>query len=294
MWSATQNTDTGGQRAMTEAAAAANSPTVRMRQLGMELKRLREVAGKSQSDTARWLDVDQTLVSKWECGDRRVQVAQVKSLCQLYGVEADHAEFLESLAREAGQRGWWVEYGATVPRWFVNYIGMETAVKEIWTYASEPIPGLLQTREYAEAVASSPDVSQLRAVRQQRLRGDDPLTLRVVLNEAVLCRTMGGPDVMRDQIRHVIAMAALPNVTIQVLPFLTGFHPALTGPFTALRFPQEPMNTVYIEIQESAIYLEKPVDVARYTDIFARLTQMALDEEGTIAFLREMERRYSK
>lgn len=174
----------------------------------------------------------------------------------------------------------------------------ETVATEAWVYESEPFPGLLQAEEYVRAVVSSRSdaerFSRLRVTRQKRLADDNPLILRAVLNEAVLCRVVGGPEVMRKQIRHVIDIAQLPNVTIQVLPFSVGFHPAMTGSFTALRFPETPtMNTVYVEIKGGALYVEKPPDVDRYTATFESLTELALDETKTISLLEQMERRYS-
>jgi transcriptional regulator with XRE-family HTH domain len=279
-------------------ATVADSPTMRMRQLGMELQRLRLAAGKSQQDAAAYIDVTDTAVSKFENGARTVKIAYVKLLCQLYDVDAAHTAFLERLARESGQRGWWADFGNTVPHWFADFLGMETVAAEVWTYESEPFPGLLQTEEYINAVASTRSdaerFTRLRATRQERLVGENPLILKVVLNEAVLRRVVGSPDVMRKQIRHVIDTAQLPNVTVQVLPFSAGFHPAMTGSFTVLRFPEIPMmNTVYVEIMDAAIYVEKPPDVNRYAASFERLTELALDEAGTISFLEEMERRYS-
>ena len=277
---------------------AQSSPTMRMRQLGMELRRLRDLAGKSQQEAATWINKTDTTISKYETGARRVDVGNLRSLCQLYDVEATHSAFLERLAREAGERGWWADFGSTVPHWFADFLGMETVATEVWTYESEYVPGLLQTQAYVEAVASTRSdaerFARLRATRQKRLVDKAPLILRVVLNEAVVCRVVGSPDVMSRQIRHVIDTAALPNVTVQVLPFSVGFHPAMTGSFAALRFPEAPMmNTVYVEIKDGALYVEKPPDVDRYTATFERLTELALDEAGTISFLEEMERRYS-
>jgi hypothetical protein len=137
-------------------------------------------------------------------------VANVKSLCQLYDVDAGLAAFLERLARESGERGWWADYGTTVPHWFVSFLGMETAAIEAWTYESELIPGLLQTQEYFEAITAGPTPDEvkwlagLRVTRRERLVDDDPLILQAVLNEAVVCRVVGGSNVMRAQIRHVI------------------------------------------------------------------------------------------
>ncbi|MGH3549823.1 MAG: helix-turn-helix domain-containing protein [Pseudonocardiaceae bacterium] len=268
-----------------------------MRQLGMELRRLRDLAGKSQTEAAAWINKTDTAISKYETGARRIDVGNLRSLCQLYDVDVTHVAFLERLVRESGERGWWADFGSTVPHWFADFLGMETVASEVWTYESEPFPGLLQSEEYARAVVPSHSAerfTKLRATRQKRLVDDNPLVLRVVLNEAVLCRVVAGPEVMRRQIRHVIDTAELPNVTVQVLPFSAGFHPAMTGSFTALRFPETPtMNTVYVQIKGGALYVEKPPDVDRYTATFEHLTELALDEATTTSFLEHMERRYS-
>jgi transcriptional regulator with XRE-family HTH domain len=282
---------------ITEATVAESSPTVRMRQLGMELRRLRDLAGKSQTQAGAWINKTDTTISKYETGARRIDVGNLRSLCQLYDVEATHVAFLERLARESGERGWWAAFGSTVPHWFADFLGMETVATEVWTYESEPFPGLLQTEEYARAVFPNHNperFTKLRETRQKRLVDEDPLVLRAVLNEAVLCRVVGGPEMMRRQIRHVIDTAQLPNVTVQVLPFSVGYHPSMTGSFTALRFPEVPMmNTVYVQIRGGALYVEKPPDVDRYTATFERLAELALDEATTISFLEQMERRYS-
>ena len=281
---------------ITEAAVADSSPTMRMRQLGMELRRLRDLAGKSQTEAAAWINKTDTAISKYETGARRIDVGNLRSLCQLYDVDVTHVAFLERLVRESGERGWWADFGSTVPHWFADFLGMETVASEVWTYESEPVPGLLQTDEYARAVnpVDADRVVKLRATRQKRLTDENPLTLRAILNEAALCRVVGGPEVMRRQIRHIIDTASLPNITVQVLPFSVGYHPAMTGSFTALRFPETPtMNTVYVQIKGGALYVEKPPDVDRYTATFERLTELALNETKTIPFLEQMERRYS-
>jgi len=269
-----------------------SSPTVRMRQLGMELRRLRVTAGKSQQQAADWLAVTESAISRMETGARRATVPNIRNLGQLYNVDPTHTAFLERLAREARERGWWADFGDTVPDWFRDLLGMETVADEAWFFASLYFPGLLQCQDYIDAVVSRPDARRLRAARQKRLTDTDPLAVRVVLDEAVIHRRVGGPDIMRRQIRHVITMAHLPNVTIQLLPLSAGFISSVTGPFTALRFPEEPMNTVYVELTGSAIYLEKPAAVERYTTNFERLAGLAFDEKETIAFLEKAEERW--
>lgn len=277
------------------------NPTVRRRQLGMELRRLREAAHKTQHDAAQWLGIPDTAISKMETGKQKVSQAYLRLLLQLYEVGSPHAEFLDQLRRESDQRAWFAEYGKTVPSWFNDYLGMETAAVEVWTYEPEFVPGLLQVPEYTETinVALSPDrtpkeiqrLVQLRADRQQRLTSEDPLILHAVINEGALRRQVGGPAVMRTQIRRIAQMTKLPNITVQVLPFAAGAHSGMRGPFTALRFPEEPMNTVYLELYGAALYQEAPAEVKKYTDRFEQLARQSLDAKGTAQLLDQIEER---
>lgn len=279
---------------------AGSSSTVRRRQLGMELRRLRELAGKSQDDAADWLGIDSTAVSRMESGKRRVTVSHLRSYCQLYEVGSPHADYLLQLCRESAQRGWYISYGKTVPDWFRDYLGMETAAAEVWTWEPLFVPGLLQAQVYTEALSlalnptCTPEeiqrIVRLRADRQQRLTADDPLTVRALIDEAALRREVGGREVMRAQIRHLTEVAALPNVTLQALPFSTGAHSGMLGAFTALRFPEEPMNTVYLELYGEALYVEAPSEIQKYASTFEDLTRVSLDVDGTAELLDQIEK----
>lgn len=281
---------------------AESNPAMRRRQLGMELRRLREAAGKTQDEAAGWAGLASTAMSKIERGKQRLDQGRLRLLIQFYNVESPHAEALEHLRREAGKRGWWVQYGEDVPPWFDAYLGMETAAAEIWTYEPELIPGLLQTPEYARAItlATRPSEAdqadrfvEVRAARQKRLTDDDPLIVRAVINEAVLRREVGGPEVLRAQLDRLAEAAALPNVSIRLLPFSIREHPSMLGGFTCLRFPQEPLNVAYVEYDGGAIYIERPWRVERFAETFERLVNLTLTERETIEFL-DQERRENR
>lgn len=272
----------------------ADSAPVRRRQLGMELRRLREDAGKIQADAAEWTGLGESAISKIERGKQKISAGHLKLLCQLYDVRSPHAQALEQLRKEAEKRGWWAVYGDDVPDWFRGYLGMETAAAEVWFYASELIPGLLQTVDYTKAITAAMDsgdaeraerYAAVRLARQKRLTDDDPLILRVVINEAAIRRPVGGPEVMRAQLDRLVDTARLPNVTVQLLPFSAGEHPAMLGAFSAIRFPQEEMNVVYLESNLGALYFERPSQVEWYTHTFERLTSLALTSEATIDVL---------
>ncbi|HEU5474412.1 MAG TPA: DUF5753 domain-containing protein [Actinophytocola sp.] len=204
-------------------------------------------------------------------------------------------DHLVRLAEESEDRGWLLAYSDTTPNWFERYLGEEAEASEIWTYEAEFVPGLLQTAEYCRAVsaANSPDATEedvarrveLRLARQQLLDREGPPRLQVVINEAVLRRHIGGPKVMREQLRHLTGLADRPNVIVQVLPFSAGAHPAMTGSFSMLRFPSDGGDpTILVEVDSGALYPDRPVDVERYTWMFGRLRDLALSpgESGAL------------
>ena len=162
-------------------------------------------------------------------------------------------ELLE-MARRATERGWWQSYGGVVPVALGNLIGLETEAATIRTYEPELVPGLLQTADYARAVirAGRPGDTvqeidrrvEVRLERQEVLTRTDPPPpkVSVVLNEGVLARRVGGPEVMRAQLEHLTRERDRANIIIQILPFSSGAHPAMVGPFTMLTFldPADP------------------------------------------------------
>lgn len=278
------------------------SPTMPARRLARELKRLRETTGKTQVEVGRYVGTPSTTISKIETAERNVPLPHLKLMLQLYGVDAAHSETLMQLAQQAKVPGWWADYGDVVPKWFTEYVGLESAAGAVWTYEQEYVPGLLQTRAYTEAMTvavstsgpseSAEGFARVRATRQQRLTGETPMVLRAVLSEAVLHRQVGGPGVMREQVTRLREAAAQPNISVQVLPFSAGAHPGMTGPFTVLRFAEKSMDVVFIELRGGALYLERPVDVDVHDATFERLSGLALSDEDTASLLEATERRY--
>ncbi len=273
-------------------------PAVPARQLARELKRLREAAGKTQAEVGKWVGTPSTTISKIENAERNVPIPHLKLMLQLYGVDQAHSETLTQLAQQAREhRGWWADYGEAVPKWFTEYIGLESAASEVWTWEQEYVPGLLQTRRYTEATTGTTSESvegfaRVRATRQQRLTGETPVVLRAVLSEAVLRRQVGGPGVMREQVARLREAMSRPNISVRILPFSTGAHPGMTGPFTMLRFPERSMDMVYVELRGSAVYMEQPAEVDVHEAAFQRLSDLALSDDDTTSLLNEMERGY--
>jgi transcriptional regulator with XRE-family HTH domain len=272
------------------------SPTARGRRLRNELRRLREEAGLTHTEVAQRLEWSASKLSRIETGQSRVQTGDVRDLLEVYGVSDEATrDALVQLAREARRRGWWTRYTDVLGSG--TYVGLEAEASVIHTYESQFVPGLLQTQDYARAVIRAgqtrPDPEALerrvtaRMARQEILARSDPPEIWAILDEPVVSRPVGGPEVMREQLRHIIELSTRPNttLTIQVLPLSAGAHPGMNGPFVILEFqgPKDP-PMVYLETATDGLYLEEPADVERYTLRFNHLVARALgpDESRTM------------
>ncbi|MFG1625611.1 MULTISPECIES: helix-turn-helix domain-containing protein [unclassified Kribbella] len=253
-------------------------PTALRMMLGSHLRRLRERAGVSRSDAGWTIRASESKISRLELGRVGFKERDVEDLLSLYGVtEARERERLLELAREANNRGWWHRYGDVTPDWFDAYLGLEAAAELIRTYEIQFVPGLLQTADYARAVArltpgnarADEEIERIVALRTRRQRVLDrepPLKLWAVIEESVLLRPIGGLDVLRDQLDALREASRRPNVTLQIVPLRSPGHAATGGAFTLLRFPQHDLpDIVYLEHLTSALYLDKRDDVETYT-----------------------------
>lgn len=258
-------------------------PTVRRMQLGARLRRLREANGVSREDAGWAIRASESKISRMELGRVGFKERDVDDLLTLYGV-VDLAErtALATLARETNQPGWWHPYADLLPTWFQYYLDLESAASLIRTYEIQFVPGLLQTEEYARAVvgigfngSGAAEVQRrvdLRMARKRVLDRPDAPRIWAVVDEAVLCRPIGGTRVLRGQIEALAQISELPGVRLQVVPFRSGGHAAAGGAFSILRFPeQELADVVYLEHLTSALYLDKREDVDRYAAAVGRL-----------------------
>jgi transcriptional regulator with XRE-family HTH domain len=283
---------------VTAAAAQSGGPTVRRILLGSQLRRLREAKGISREDAGYTIRASESKISRLELGRVSFKERDVADLLTLYGVvDEEKRSLLLSLVRDANVDGWWHRYSEVVPTWFETYVGLEEAATLIRTYEVQFVPGLLQTEEYARAVtkrgryrALDGEVEQrvsLRMARQERLRQPDGPRLWAVVDEAALHRAIGDATVMSGQIRHLIDIADIPSVTLQVMPFQHGGHAAEGGAFTILRYAEPDLpDVVYVEQLTGAIYLDKPGEVDIYLEAMERLAAEAATPDDTIGILR--------
>ncbi|MEU5656325.1 helix-turn-helix transcriptional regulator [Streptomyces sp. NPDC047737] len=280
------------------------NPTVRRRRLGQELRRLREIKGMTAEEVAERLLVSQSKISRLENGRRSISQRDVRDLCGVYEVE-DHrvVDSLMQMAKDSRQQGWWHAFG-DIP--YSVYIGLETDAESLRVYEPQVVPGLLQTRSYAEALingalpeAPPSDIEKrvnVRARRQDRVNAPEhPLRLWAVIDESALRRLVGGKQVMIEQLEHLIEQSQLPHVTVQVLPFEMGAHPGINGQYAILEFPDAAdSSVVYIEGVTSDLYLEKANDVQRYSVMYEHLRAQALNVDQTRQFIGDIVKEYTR
>lgn len=275
--------------------AALRSPTVKKRRIARELMTQRKRAEMTLADAAKALGISSGQLSKIENRESTPKLMLVRAALALYGIIGEDAEALIDIARGAQQRGWWQSYTDVMPGWFGFYVGLEEEATGISTYESEIVPGLFQDEAYARAVfrltAGEADIDRkvaARLRRQEVLHREAPAEVSAVLNETVLTRQVGGAKVMRGQLQHLIELAELPHVTIQVLPFAAGGHPAMTGPYVILGFPDaidEPV--VYLDNFTVGHVLEEPEHFTWYNRTHERLREMALSADDSLVLVQE-------
>lgn len=269
------------------------SPTVRRLVLGSQLRRLRERRGVSREDAGYAIRGSGSKISRMELGKVGLKERDVADLLTLYGVQDDEERrSLLELVRDSNNPGWWHRYSDLLPNWFQDYVGLEESASRIQTFEIQFVPGLLQTADYARAIAARglPDAPEDEVERRVHLRmGRQKIftpTQRAtrfwaVLDESVLYRPIGGSRVLRDQLKHLLEIMEQPHISLQVLPFAQGGSIA-EGAFTILRFgDREIPDVVYLEHLNGALYLDKPDEVELYSKISHRLAVDAHTPEET-------------
>jgi hypothetical protein len=275
-------------------------PTALRMILGRQLQALREKAEMSVDEAAEAIYSSPFTIRRMERAEGGLKPLTVKSLLIAYGVlGADQIEAFLSLCRDASKPGWWHSFSDVLPDWFRTYVGLEEAAALIRGYEPHWVPGLLQTEEYARASVRTgfPDAPDsevdrrvtLRLARQQILARPKPPRLWIVMDETALRRPVAttGPAIMRAQIDRLVEAVERPEITVQVLTFSAGLHPAMHGLFYLLRFPDKEMpDIVYGESISSAFYLDKPREVAMYLEVLDRISAQSVPADSTVAVLR--------
>lgn len=280
-----------------------SAPTVLRMVLGKRLRHLREQAKVSFDRAAEAIDVTPLTVRRMEKAEVGLRIPYVRELLRLYGVSGAETDDFLRMAKEANQPGWWYKYRNVLPDWFRAYVSLETDATVIRIYEPHYVPGLLQTADYARTLfrvgfPNSPDADverrvTLRTTRAHLLTAPRAPAMWAVLEESVLRRPVGGPEVMRAQIDRLIEAIELPNVKMQIMPFSAGPHPGAFGPFHYFRFGfTELPDIVYTENLTGAVYVDQPEDVVGYLETLDRMAVQADPVDRTRSRLVEMRKEY--
>jgi transcriptional regulator with XRE-family HTH domain len=270
---------------------------VRRRRLAAELRRLREAAGLTCDEAARQLDCSVSKISRIETGRVLASPRDVRDLLAIYGVTGDQRDSLIQLARETRKKGWWQGYGDSVEPHLATYLGMESEASEIRQYSVARIPILLQTEDYARAVVAAgragtgtypgpADRVVEMMLERQRLAEATPPQMWAVMDEAALHRKVGGREVMREQIEHLIELSSQETTVLQFIPFSSGAYPALELPFVILGFPdQADPDVAAVGYATGVLWIEEMADVHRYNVLFHYLQAAALSLADSSALM---------
>jgi len=268
-------------------------PSVRARQLAAELRRLRDAARLTGEEVAGQLGWSPSKVSRIETGQTSPGAADLRRMLDIYEVTGTQRDRLERLAQSSDQRGWWDAYTDTLAPEYTALIALEAESESVRWYAPMMVPGLLQTERYAREVIRSGlliappgEVErrvQVKMTRQRVLTRDDPLQMAVVIDEASILRTIGGPQVMREQLDRVLLAAVMSHVEVGVVP-VSVMVPTPTG------FTMMDDQTVLVSLATREVLVHEPDEVARYLDIFERLRARAVRGEALAELVRDVRR----
>lgn len=275
------------------------SPTMRGRKVARALRRWRDANGLRLTDICAPLGWDSSKLSRMETADQPTKPAEVIALATVYGVGEPERDHYVTLALQSRQKGWWTPFkvSGAVPDGFEEHVGLESEANRTRSYEDLVITGLLQTADYARALARAwlPRVDDraidervaLRMARQERLQGTEPLRLDCVLTEAALRQQVGGPEVMREQLLHLLDLTDMGNVSVHVLPFTAGAFPAQNSSFHLLDFPEpEDPAVAYLEYPGGTLYLEEAEQVEPFEQSFGGMLGQALDPAGSADLIR--------
>ncbi|MBA0124002.1 helix-turn-helix domain-containing protein [Haloechinothrix sp. YIM 98757] len=284
-----------------------SDPELLKTQLGIELRRLREEAGYPAAEACKAIGAQTPKLSKLENGNQTADPDDIRRLAEFYEATGEQRDYLVRLAeaqpkrrrrKRSGQRD-------AVPDWFRRFLALEWDATEIRTYEIDLVPGLLQTEDYARSTITTwePEADprlieqqvETRMNRQSALKrnGRPSLRFEVVLSEAALRRVQGSREIMREQLRYLVAASRRPNITIRVVPLDAPDRIPMPTPFQLFRLDEQRLSTVYLEDLFGATYLKEPEEFTQYSVVFGRLRADSLDPDASRALLDRMVESYS-
>ncbi|WP_046471126.1 helix-turn-helix domain-containing protein [Allosalinactinospora lopnorensis] len=275
--------------------------TLRAQWLGKLLKELRLENELTLKEVGEHIRRDFTTLSRFEAGIQPIHQSELLALMDLYGLEGENQRnTLLQLGQEQTKTGWWEKYSKQAESWFLDYLWVESRAQTIRAYDAMPVNGLLQTPEYAEAWirAVNPNESatfvergvELRLARQRVLVRDEPMELSVIMDEAALHRLVGGRDVMKAQLRHLMDQSTHPHIELRVLPYSAGEHASPDGGFSLIKMEDPFPQIAYTLGPAGGLYLEAE-QADKLDGMLGRLRSVSLDCEESVALIAALEKR---
>lgn len=271
-------------------------PTIRRRQLGKQLRRLRNAAKVSREDAAAAIDCSPTKITHLETGHTTPRKPDMLVLLQAYGADAETISTLEELRMGASQRGWWST--ARLPNWLAAYVGLEYDAATIRTWELGLIPGLLQTRCYASTLHAQRGQLEdgeldrrvdARMRRQDRLAGPDPVRLTAIVGEVALRHCAQEPAIAPEQFRRLLERASQPNIEVLVLPICAGLSVGLSGAFSLLTFPDDLLPpAAYQEYPVGGHIIDDQEVVSELDTLYGALRGQTLAADEGLALIAEL------
>lgn len=271
-------------------------PTLRAQWLGKQLKLLREGSGKTLNDAGDFLQRNIGTISRFESAEYPIRRPDVMALLDLYGVtDKPRRDAMLEMSEDVWQTGWWENYTDVLSPEFVDFAWVEARATKISTYDAIVPPGAMQTKEFAEELMRQVDGEhatalttrglELRMARQEMLDGDEPTPFETILDEAVLRRVVGSPELTRNQLKHLAALARRPHIEIRVLPLRESVHIGVDGAFFLFEMPEPYSDVAYVDGMAGRFYMEESADVERFLRAYDRLWQATLGPRKSVELI---------
>ncbi|MFJ7997315.1 helix-turn-helix domain-containing protein [Streptomyces sp. NPDC096310] len=272
--------------------------TTRRRQLGAMMRKLRARKGMTLEEAGRLVGVSKATVSRYETQEGPVKWPIVDALCREYGASEAERNAVVKLAKDAKQQGWWAPFSDSIPAEMNLLLTLEDEATREDHFSCLYVPGLLQTRSYNTAVQQANEMRlaaveierlvDIRMKRQEILSRDKPPHLWAILDESVIRRMVGSPEVMREQLGRLLEANESPHITLQILPFTKGAHSAALGSFVILGGAEASLDVVYVDLHVGSVFMEKDAELDRYRLAFDYLRAQAFDMAASSAMIQRV------
>lgn len=269
--------------------------TTRRRQLGAMMRKLRARKGLTLEEAGRLVGASKATISRYETQAGPVKWLVVDALCREYGATDAERTAVVGLAKDAKQQGWWSSFADSIPESMNLLLTLEDEAVREDHFSCVYVPGLLQTRGYSTALQQANEVRlapteierlvDIRMKRQEILTRPKPPRLWAILDESVIRRVVGSPDIMKEQLGRLLEATESTNVTLQVLPFSKGAHGAALGSFVIIGGSEPTLDVVYVDFHTGSLFLEKDEELERYRLAFEYLRAQALDMEASSSMI---------